>query len=204
MKSIRPLIGIVEHLRRELAWGMSTAQRPKVSPKSTPMTTMPASSRFNSPMASRRNSFSNSPTLPFHAPLVSYERIIEAIEAPAFVLGHALVGAMRAVELVIIAAFDQDTRTYSAPAGRPASTSLKYALHTAEKELVRARDEAREKLGHAFDEMDLEARGQGRNVKYPKRVLDGSLIMIALLQVRRSLRRPSDLLLTCVDGTGDA
>ena len=186
MKSIRPLIGIVEHLRRELAWGMSTGQRYKSSPKTTPMATFRGSSRPSSPMGSRQNSFLNSPTLPFHAPLVSYERIATAIEAPALVLGHALVGAMRAVELVIVVAFDQDTRTYSAPAGRPTSTSVKYALRMAEKELIRARDEAREKLGHAFDEMDLEAREQGKNVKYPKRVLDGTLIMIALLQVRHS------------------
>ncbi|TFY68062.1 hypothetical protein EVJ58_g1227 [Rhodofomes roseus] len=188
LKSIRPLIGIVEHLRRELAWGMSTGQKPKATPKSTPTMTMTrASSRLPSPMASRRNSFRHSPKLAFQS-LASHERITAAIETPAFELGHAIVGAMRAVEFVIIVAFDLDTSTYSAPAGRPTSTSVKYSLRTADKELVRARDEAREKLGHVFDEMDLEAREMGKDVRYPKRVLDGSLIMIALLQMAQEMR----------------
>ncbi|KZT66828.1 hypothetical protein DAEQUDRAFT_729793 [Daedalea quercina L-15889] len=186
LKSIRPLIGTVEHLRRELAWGMSTFQKSKPGPKSGPMTH--ASSRLSSPIVSRRNSLLQSPATPFQATQASHERIIAAIEVPALSLGHAIVGAMRAVELVIIVAFDQDTSTYSAPAGRPTSTSVKFSLRMAEKELVRARDKAREKLGHVFDEMDMEAHEQGKNVRYPKRVLDGSLVMIALLQMAQEMR----------------
>jgi len=65
---------------------------------------------------------------------------------------------------------------------------VKYALRVAEQTLVTSRNEARERLGRIFDEMDLEQRTYGIHAHYPKEVLDGSLIMIALLQMVQEMR----------------
>ena len=101
-------------------------------------------------------------------------------------LGHAIVGAMKAVELLIVVTFDQDKGVAHKSAhgeAYPKSGSVKYALRVAEQTLIRSRNEAREQLGRIFDEMDLEQRELGRHAAVPTQVLDGSLVMIALLQV---------------------
>ncbi|PCH39252.1 hypothetical protein WOLCODRAFT_167863 [Wolfiporia cocos MD-104 SS10] len=106
-------------------------------------------------------------------------------------LGHSIIAAMRAVELLIVVTFNQDKGTAyrSAHGGAYSkSGSVKYALRVAEQTLIRSRNEAREQLGRIFDEMDLEQRELGRHAAVPKQVLDGSLVMIALLQMAQEMR----------------
>ncbi|KZT03579.1 uncharacterized protein LAESUDRAFT_659459 [Laetiporus sulphureus 93-53] len=181
LKAVRPLIGIVEHIRRELAWGMSTLQ-----PQS------PGFSRASSrrPSASRRSSAHR---IRHRATLPSHDKFISAIRAPALSLGHAIISAMHSVELLIVVAYDQDQSSF--PPGDPAraaslkACSVKYSIRVAEQALVKARNEARERLGNIFNEMDLEGRALAKNVDYyPKEVLDGSLTMIALLQMAHEMR----------------
>ncbi|PCH38740.1 hypothetical protein WOLCODRAFT_161791 [Wolfiporia cocos MD-104 SS10] len=151
-KSIRPLTGIVEHLRRELAWGCPLA--PKLPPLTR--TTSHNSSRASSrrPSFSRRSSRRNISVV-----LLSHAKFVSAVEAPMLSLGHAIIAAMKAVELLIVVTFDQDKgAAYKSAHGEAymKSGSVKYALRVAEQMLIRSRNEAREQLGRIFDEMNLE------------------------------------------------
>ncbi|OSX64677.1 hypothetical protein POSPLADRAFT_1136126 [Postia placenta MAD-698-R-SB12] len=106
LKSIRPLIGIVEHLRRELAWGMSALQPKPQSPPPTPRML----SRASSPRASVRHPGSphSRPAPPLSLLLPAHSRFTIAIQPPALALGHAIVAALQAVERLILVTFDQD------------------------------------------------------------------------------------------------
>lgn len=123
LRSIRPLIGTVEHLRRELAWGMPLRKRtlptrhhhshfvPRggaedyfsstpVTPTITPHGTIRGGyGLFKSPPASPLPS----PPLPFQLQCP----VAEALEQPAQALGAALLDAMSVIERTIILAFHQ-------------------------------------------------------------------------------------------------
>ncbi|KAI0928180.1 hypothetical protein AcW2_004274 [Taiwanofungus camphoratus] len=165
LKSIRPFIGIVEHLRRELAWGMPVVQR--------------------NPNASKTPSHHNSGDPTFFE-LVPQTKFVPALKAPAHTLGHAVLAAMKAVEHLILVTFHQGT---FAKTSQSLSASEKEAVRVAEETLISARDDAREQLGQVFDEMDLEQRAAGTQVHLPKDLLDSSLAMIALLQMTQEMRQ---------------
>ncbi|CCM06383.1 uncharacterized protein FIBRA_08642 [Fibroporia radiculosa] len=179
LKSIRPLIGVVEHLRRTLSWGMFATERKP-------------STAVSSRATSRRGSVRRLGNFMAQPVLLSHEKFISSIEVPALSLGHAIIAALQAVEMLISLSFNQNKSTSSAATSnglvRLGSGPAKHALHVAEQTLVKARNEARERLEHTLNEMDLEQRALGQNTYYPKEVLDGSLIMIALLQMAQEMR----------------
>ncbi|EMD38705.1 hypothetical protein CERSUDRAFT_113885 [Gelatoporia subvermispora B] len=163
LKSIRPFIGILEHLRRELAWGMS----PVKSVRSRP------SSRFST---IRRN--------PHSATTVKF---LTATEAPALSLGNAIIVSMKAVERLVQVTFYQGP--YSGGARTAGYTdSEKLCVASAVEGLLAARDEAREQLAKIFDEMEIEWRRTSSEEHLPEEILDRSLAMIALLQMSQEMR----------------
>lgn len=216
VKSIRPLIETVEHVRRELAWGLSTLRSKSRTSRSNHHPTSPTPSHPSSPHVSiRRLGSPGTPTSTsvIQPPLPSHVKFTSAIEAPALGLGHAIIAAMQAVELLIGVTFDQDSKSSQSGASARVSSqgsrggSVRYALRVAEQTLMVSRNEARERLGRIFDEMDLEQRTYGMHAHYPKEVLDGSLIMIALLQVGVFSLDPdilNELLRHIADGSRDA
>ncbi|OCH95253.1 hypothetical protein OBBRIDRAFT_614539 [Obba rivulosa] len=163
LKSIRPFIGIIEHLRRELVWGMS----PINSSRSRP------SSRFST---IRRNPQS-----------AAAEKFLAATEAPTQNLGNAIMAAMLSVERLIQVTFHSSPYPTN---GRATSytDSEKVCVADAVDSLQAARDEAREQLARIFDEMEIERRRTGSEEHLPEEILDRSLAMIALLQMSQEMR----------------
>ncbi|GBE82545.1 hypothetical protein SCP_0409290 [Sparassis crispa] len=152
LKSIRPFISIVEHLRREVAWGL------------------PIQFTVGSAWDISNTS--------------SQYKLLTDFEAPAVLLGHGILAAMQAVERLIVVAFQQGP--YVKPSSQTWSEPENEAIHTAEEKLVLARDHAREKLARIFTEAGMQHRAAGSNM--PKDVLNGSLVMITLLQMAQEMR----------------
>ena len=192
VRSVRPLLSTVEHLRRELAWGMpihktasrlghlhENIRRPPGYPHST------MTSPLSSPPLSPRNMY------------------IDTLETPARALGDALLCATKCVEHTIALAYHQknpvgsylrrgtngtrdEFRSSSAvPQQHPYgwSSSQLSALREAEETLVSARDSARETLRKVFNELLADQRQSNVGTKLPQEARDCSLGMIALLQV---------------------
>lgn len=214
VRSIRPLIGTVEHLRRELAWGMPLRKRTLPSRHThSPLTSPHTPVTPRSPDHTLRYWQSPpitplpTPPLPFHNP------ITEALEVPAQALGTTLLEAMQCIEKTIILAFhqaDPPARLFSwktqpsAPpspdVSAPASPTLKQSIFGADHhgwtyrqialiqktqtDLVTARDNAREQLRMVFRELYMRQRKAESNAHIPKEALSCCLAMIALLQVR--------------------
>ncbi|OBZ75721.1 Uncharacterized protein C26F1.08c [Grifola frondosa] len=130
LKSIRPFIGVVEHLRRELAWGMG------------PVKAVP---HHHSPVHSSEG------TIRIERPLNT--EFVHAIEVPALELGHAILSAMEAVENIIQMAFHQGS--YTPQITGALSGSQKEAIRAAEERLLVARDEARERLRHILTSLAM-------------------------------------------------
>ncbi|EKM55792.1 uncharacterized protein PHACADRAFT_184561 [Phanerochaete carnosa HHB-10118-sp] len=121
LRSIRPLIGTVEHLRRELAWGMPLRERT--------LLIRHRQSHFMSRGSTGADDYFDSPTVSPHGtiragqdfsasppatPLPSSSRpsqlkcpVAEALERPAQALGRTLCEAMSVVERTVILAFHQ-------------------------------------------------------------------------------------------------
>ncbi|KAH9951443.1 hypothetical protein B0H21DRAFT_776136 [Amylocystis lapponica] len=164
LKSIRPFIGIVEHIRRELAWGMAP-----IKP-------------FASPVPSLHRSHSQNMNL--HGSISPRRELTSAIEEPARLLGHAILDAMRAVECVILVTFQQsNTSSASFLPG-----SIQETVRAVEQRLLVSRDEARERLAHVFDTAEIAQQAAGDQPDLPKEVFDRSLAMIALLQMAQEMR----------------
>lgn len=200
MRSIRPLIAIVEHLRRELAWGMPMRKR-----------TLPTR-LSQSPIAPHYHArfFHSLPVTPLPSPPLHYEHpIADALEGPARALGSALLEATRCVEQTIVLAFHQahpparlfswlpqaalpdkspkiDDVDVAEMAGHRGWTFCQLAaLQQAESNLVAARDNAREQLRMVFKDTHVEedADELQKSPLIPKEALSCCLAMIALLQV---------------------
>ncbi len=183
VRSIRPLIGIVEHLRRELAWGMPIRKPVNASRHGT--------YRFHRDPV---NSPLQSPPLPEESKFTS------SLEHSAQALGNALLECTNAVERTITLAFHQAeppvqlfSWTPSSPVLPNATPSLRRksgwtcsqlnVIRNAEATLRRTRDDAREQLRLVFNDIDMQQRDENADPHVPKDALNCSLAMIALLQV---------------------
>lgn len=197
VRSIRPLVGIVEHLRRELAWGMPIHRSPHENRNIHVNVRHPPGflhSTFTSPLPS--------------PPLAPRNILTEALEIPARELGDALLQATKCVEKTIVLAFHQagpparllswttqtsptrspeltsDTQTDVRQKSKQWTYSQMAILHEAEASLTATRDNAREALRQVFHQNDLHRWGDAES-KLPQDVRNCSLAMIALLQVWR-------------------
>ena len=190
MQSIHPFVGVVEHLRRELAWGLAPVKPLRSAPGTprSPLTagTVPGTPRApGSAAASIREYFSR----PHHAlPFVS------VIEPPALELATAILESMDTVQRLITLTFENPyasvvSSRHSEEDLHAVSGSHKAAVRAAERKLGAARDSMREVLRHVFDQVDMQQRAEGRKAHLPKEIFDCSLAAIALLQVR--FRRPA-------------
>ncbi|KAI0646763.1 hypothetical protein C8Q79DRAFT_907394 [Trametes meyenii] len=174
LHSIHPFIGIVEHLRRELAWGMAPL-KPAQSVPGTP----------HSPRSPR----SGAPSLYENVSHIHHDSIfITTIEPPALTLAHAILDAMKTVEHLIAITFRQRESTRESPKNvHDVSGSQKAAVHAAERRLKVARDHMREVLKHVFDQVDMQQRAEGRHAHLPKEIFDCSVAAIALLQMAQEM-----------------
>ncbi|KAI0747801.1 hypothetical protein C8Q80DRAFT_1168545 [Daedaleopsis nitida] len=181
LQSIHPFIGIVEHLRRELAWGLAPVKPLRSvpgTPRSPPMPGTPASPRSGPP--SIHEYFSK----PHHD-----LAFLSVIEPPALDLAHNILDAMRTVEHMITVTFHQRSTTSggSSDAVHSLSRSQTAAVNVAERNLVVARDSMREVLRHVFDQVDMQQRAEGKQAHLPKEIFDCSLAAIALLQMAQEM-----------------
>ena len=191
MRSIRPLIGTVEHMRRELAWGMPI---------------------HDPDMRSRRSTLRNSRGVrsPPGTPRVvgAPNAYTSALQQSARALGAALLDATNCVERTVILAFHQTTPPaqlflWTAAAGTRSGTatpniagqkggvrgwalSQLLSLREADDQLKTARDDLREELKRVFNEIDLQQRDADADPHLSQDAQHCSLAMIALLQVRRA------------------
>nr|VWO99075.1 ATP-dependent RNA helicase CshA (EC [Ganoderma boninense] len=187
LQSIHPFVGVVEHLRRELAWGLAPVKPLRSSPGTprSPLTgTVPGTPRLpGSAAASIRDYFSR----PNHAlPFVS------VIEPPALELATAILEAMDTVQRLITLTFENPyasvvSSRHSQEDLHAVSGSHKAAVRAAERKLGAARDNMREVLRHVFDQVDMQQRAEGRKAHLPKEIFDCSLAAIALLQMTQEM-----------------
>ncbi|KAI0085393.1 hypothetical protein BDY19DRAFT_896736 [Irpex rosettiformis] len=200
LRSIRPLVTTVEHLRRELAWGMPLHRIPRPQVQLHENIRRPPGlslSAMTSPLPS--------------PPLPARNLYTDALETPARALGEALLHATECVEDTIILAFHQNNppaRLFSwgphaSQTQTPASsssinaekasthgwtTSQLAALHEAESRLVSCRDSAREAIGEVFEDDLFNQRHTDASVKLPQDARNCSLAVIALLQMAYEIR----------------
>ncbi|KAI0781250.1 hypothetical protein BD413DRAFT_462963 [Trametes elegans] len=170
LQSIHPFVGIVEHLRRELAWGMAPLK--------------PAQSMPGTPYSPR----SGAPSLYDHPHNHNQENtFVSTIEPSALTLAHAVLDAMKTVEHLIFITFHQRSTGQTPQTAQSVSGSQKAAVHTAELHLKVARDQMREVLKHVFDQVDMQQRAEGKHAHLPKEILDCSVAAIALLQMAQEM-----------------
>ncbi|KAI0362777.1 hypothetical protein OH77DRAFT_1417068 [Trametes cingulata] len=173
LQAIHPFVGIVEHLRRELAWGMAPLK--------------PAHSVPGTPYSPR----SGAPSLYEHANGAVHHdsNFVTTIEPPALTLAHAILDAMKTVEHLIFVTFHQRSKGQTPQAAQSVSGSQKAAVHAAERHLKVARDQMREVLKHVFDQVDMQQRAEGKHAHLPKEIFDCSVAAIALLQMAQEMGR---------------
>lgn len=198
VKSIRPLIGTIEYLRRELAWGLLLK-----SP--TPM------SRRSPPPSRDPGAVGQSPI-----PLYAQDALTFTVRPVALSLGQSLLDAMDSIRITVLLAFDRiDPSIHTShirmpskpivpnPEGNQAWISSQLdLLHERERMLITVRDEARDLLKATFDNIPLDQIRQ----HHSKDVHHASLAMIALIQVSSVLFpcKPliDDLMAILPDGAG--
>ncbi|THH26360.1 hypothetical protein EUX98_g7828 [Antrodiella citrinella] len=167
LRSIRPLISSIEHIRRELAWGMPLKQPPELR---------------------RRSSSKSVPLQVDHAPSDKFHAIIGPT---AQNLGYTVLNAIHCIEATILFAYrPQNT---SSPRFSLFSSSVQddlkgvetqlMAIQAAEKQLSMAIEDSKDKFGVLYQDIHLGEVAGGSPVEVPKEIYDGSLAMIALLQM---------------------
>ncbi|KAH8108201.1 hypothetical protein BXZ70DRAFT_46056 [Cristinia sonorae] len=168
LRSIRPLITNIEHLRRELAWGMPLKQPPELR---------------------RHGSKSSIQTLP-----QTPDMFCAVIGPTAQNLGYAILNAMRCVETTVILAFRREDpsssrfRLFSSTEKEaPWVESQLSAILTAQKQLSLAKEDSKNSFGVLFRDVKLGDGPDGSPVEVPKEIYDGSLSMIALLQMSEEM-----------------
>ncbi|KAI8998920.1 hypothetical protein BD414DRAFT_476445 [Trametes punicea] len=172
LQSIYPFVGIVEHLRRELAWGMS----PLKPTQSVPSTPYSPRSGAATPFEQSHNTHQES-------------TFISTIEPPALTLAHAILDAMKTVEHLIFVTFHERSTRVTTESAQSVSGSQKAAVHAAQRHLKVARDQMREVLKHVFDQVDMQQRAEGKLAHLPKEIFDCSVAAIALLQMAHEMAR---------------
>lgn len=171
VKTVRPLIGIVEHLRRELAWGMS------------PLLTPPNLTRLGAGRTVSVTSEVRMLTVPSHG-----------IDEPGLILGQAILHALEVVEQLVTVAFAQGGS--SSGSGKPVFVD-KTAIQQEADALVLARNATIDSLKLAFQKLDTDTGQQSD--EFTHELFDHTLAIIALLQVRCIIiiYRVMDNLLKC-------
>ena len=166
VRSIRPLVGIIEHLRRELAWGMS-------------LVIQADDHRSKSHMSSPVTSPPGTP---------SQKTLSRAIGPNALPLGYALTNAMKCLESTICLTFQRSSasipRIITTEKDGSWVVSQLAAIHEADGRLVAARDSARELLRKLFGDFHMAERVAQNKVLTHKETYQGSVAIISLLQVR--------------------
>ena len=183
VQSIRPFVGIVEHLRRELAWGLAPV-KPSRSVPGTPRSPIPSTPRTPRTPRSPR---SVAASLHDYFSTEQHDlAFVQVLEPPALELANAVLEAMKTVEHLITVTFHQRSAGETPESAQSVSGSQKAAVREAERKLVVARDGTREVLAHVFDQVDMHQRAEGRPrpAHLPREIFDCSLAAIALLQVR--------------------
>ncbi|TFY72380.1 hypothetical protein EVG20_g641 [Dentipellis fragilis] len=141
-KSIKPLISVVEHLRRELSWGGTMTELRTLN-----------------------------------------DRTVAPFKQPALDLGHAILESMDVVCKAVLASYEPPARV------RRLLNAERDMIAAAQRQLVQARDVAREQLRRIFEELDLgDPAGQGQ-FKVSPELADCSLFMISLLQMSHEMRQ---------------
>ncbi|KAI0688742.1 hypothetical protein BC835DRAFT_1407984 [Cytidiella melzeri] len=199
LRSIRPLVSTVEHLRRELAWGMPIHRAPR------PHEHLAMHENVRRPLGYLHSTVTSPLPSP---PLPTRNMYTDALETPARALGDALLRATKCIENTIILAFHQQSppaRLFSWAPRTTVEVSLSdsadtrkqqhvwtssqlAALREAEKRLVSARDNAREALREVFDKTLAIQRHSDAKIKLPQDARNCSLAMIALLQMAHEIR----------------
>ncbi len=189
VQSIHPFVEVVEHLRRELAWGLAPVKPLRSAPGTpdrSPLVagTVPGTPRSPGSAAASIHEYFARPyqALPF----------VSVIEPPALELATAILEAMDTVQRLITLTFENpyasvvSSSKHSQEDLHAVSGSHKAAVRAAERKLAAARDSMREVLRHVFDQVDMQQRAEGKKAHLPKEIFDCSLAAIALLQVRPS------------------
>ncbi len=181
VQAIHPFISVVEHLRRELAWGLGPVKPLRSAPGTPRSPALPGSALPSAPRTPRSRSSSVHEYFPrVHQDLA----FVSVIEPPALELADKVLDALKTVEHLIVVTFHQRATGHSSEAAQSMSGSQKAAVDAAERNLVVARDSMREVLRHVFDLVDMQQRAEGKKAHLPKEIFDCSLAAIALLQVR--------------------
>lgn len=187
VQSIHPFVGIVEHLRRELAWGLAPVK---------PLRSAPGTPRSPPIPGTPRSPRSATPSLHEYFTRVHHDlAFVSVIEPPALELANAVLDAMKTVERLINLTFHESSAKEAASGSsedlKTAAGSHKAAVHIAERKLIVTRDSMREVLKHVFDQVDMHQRAEGKRAHLPKEIFDCSLAAIALLQVRQLVNVPA-------------
>ncbi|KAK7689181.1 hypothetical protein QCA50_007872 [Cerrena zonata] len=174
LRSIRPLVGIIEHLRRELAWGMSlTTQIDAHKSKSK--------SRISSPVISP-------------PPTPSQNTLTHAIGPNALSLGYALTNSMKCIESTICLVFQRSSTSIPRPVVHKSERDESWitpqlaVIHEADERLVAARDAARELLRGIFEDFHMVERVAQNKIPAHKESYQGSVAIISLLQMAQEMR----------------
>lgn len=193
VRSIRPLVSTVEHLRRELAWGMPLHRTPRMD------------GHFHENIRRPPGFLHSTVTSPLPSPpLPTRNMYTDILETPARVLGEALLNATKCVERTMLLSFHQNdpparlfswvgrtktTQPFTSPVAKEKDTqcwtsSQLTVLREAESRLVSARDNAREAIREVFEDSLADQRHSDHSAKLPQDARNCSLAVIALLQVR--------------------
>ncbi|KAH9946389.1 uncharacterized protein BXZ73DRAFT_37522 [Epithele typhae] len=182
LQSIRPFVGIVEHLRRELVWGLSPV-KPLRSIPGTPRSPGPGTPRSlpQSPrsVAQSLNEYFSASQHPL--------AFVSVLEPPALDLAQAVLDSMKTVEHMITVIFHQRSAGETPESAQSISGSQKVAVHAARSKLEVACNKMREVLKHVFDQVDMHQRAEGKQPHLPKEIFDCSLAAIALLQMAQEM-----------------
>ncbi|KAI0340717.1 hypothetical protein BDW22DRAFT_1333959 [Trametopsis cervina] len=189
LRSIRPLVSTVEHLRRELAWGMPIHKAPEPN------------SHMHENIRRPPGFLDSNVATPQPSPSLPQRNVYtEALEKPARALGEALLQATRCIEQTIVLAFHQNNPPAQPISAFPRSdfgirarqhgwtSSQLAALCDAEDKLVSARDNAREALKKIFDENLTKQHDSDLELRLPQDARNCSLALIALLQMAHEIR----------------
>ncbi|TFK82012.1 hypothetical protein K466DRAFT_531014, partial [Polyporus arcularius HHB13444] len=186
LQAIHPFISVVEHLRRELAWGLGPVKPLRSAPGTPRSPALPGSALPSAPRTPRSRSSSVHEYFPrVHQDLA----FVSVIEPPALELADKVLDALKTVEHLIVVTFHQRATGHSSEAAQSMSGPQKAAVDAAERNLVVARDSMREVLRHVFDLVDMQQRAEGKKAHLPKEIFDCSLAAIALLQMAQEMGR---------------
>ncbi|TBU28948.1 hypothetical protein BD311DRAFT_307591 [Dichomitus squalens] len=188
LQSIHPFVGIVEHLRRELAWGLAPVKPLRSAPGT------PRSPPIPGTPGTPRSPRSVTPSLHDYFSRVHHDlAFVSVLEPPALELANTILEAMKTVERLIVLTFQKscpaEVASSSSENLQVEAGSHKAAVHAAERKLVVTRDSMREVLKHVFDQVDMHQRAEGKKAHLPKEIFDCSLAAIALLQMTQEMGR---------------